>query len=144
MPKNGRSEQIALSDLLNHGPVAWPKKARDWEKIVGEAEVVYQDDNVVAFHDPEDAPHETPRVPGEVRITVLAKAFVPTLMDLNVTHEALNAHMLYGVQQTAYKLGLQKEGFEVRAHVLPPFQHRPGYALRIRAGKPPAKGSDDG
>jgi diadenosine tetraphosphate (Ap4A) HIT family hydrolase len=142
MPKNGASKQIALSSLVN-GRIDWGKKAQDWRKAIADAQVVYEDDDVIAFHDPVDAPHESPRVQGEIRITVLPKEPVATLMDLNVTHEALNAQMLFGVQQVAYKLGLQKEGFEVREHVLPPYQHRPGFALRIRAGKPPAKSVSD-
>ena len=143
MRKNGRSEQRLISDLLNHGAVEWPKKAKDWTRAVAGSEVVYEDRFVIAFHDPEDSPHESARVPGEIRITILPKEFVPSLMDLNVTHEDLNAQMLYAVQQVAYKLNLQNEGFEVRAHVLPPYQHRSGYALRIRAGKVPSKSSAD-
>jgi diadenosine tetraphosphate (Ap4A) HIT family hydrolase len=139
MPKNGRSQQVLVSDLLNRGGVVWPKKAKDWQKAIGDAEVVYEDNHVIAFHDPEDAPHESARAEGEIRVTLLPKQPVATLMDLNVTHEELNARMLYGVQQVAYKLNLQNEGFEVRAHVLPPYQHRAGYALRIRAGKTPTK-----
>jgi diadenosine tetraphosphate (Ap4A) HIT family hydrolase len=119
--------------------VPWAKKAKQWQKLAAGVEVVYEDEHVIAYHDPEDAPHESPREPGEIRVTVIPKEFVPSLMDLDVTHEALNAQMLFAVQQVAYKLGLQNEGFEVREHVLPPYQHRPGYALRIRAGKLPSK-----
>lgn len=138
--KNGRAPAVFLSDLLStSGSVAWPKKGKGWDKIVRDAQVVYEDADVIAFHDPEDSPHESARVEGEIRITILPKESVPTLMDLSVSHEALNARMLFAVQQVAYLLGLQKTGFEVRSHIMPPYQHRPGFALHIRAGKQPAK-----
>lgn len=137
MPK-----ELRLSDLLAKGAVEWPKKAKDWKKVLGGAQVVYENDHVVAFHDPEDIEHESPREPGETRVTILPKRLVPTLMDLGVTDEALNAQMLGAVQQVAYRLGLQDHGFEVRSHVLPPYQHRPGFALHIRSGKPPKKGDE--
>lgn len=138
--KNGRAAAVFLSDLLSKsGSVEWPKKAKDWDKIVRDSQVIYEDDHVIAFHDPDDSPHESPRIEGEIRVTVLPKDAVPTLMDLSVSHESLNARMLFAVQQVAYRLGLQNTGFELRSHVMPPYQHRPGYALHIRAGKPPAK-----
>jgi diadenosine tetraphosphate (Ap4A) HIT family hydrolase len=143
MSKNGVSKCLPLTDLITAGKIDWGKKSQDWRKAVGGAQVVYEDDHVIAFHDPVDAPHESPRTEGEIRITVLPKEPVGTLMDLNVTHEPLNARMLFAVQQVAYKLGLHKQGFEVREHVLPPYQHRPGYALRIRAGKAPAESRND-
>ncbi|HZZ66300.1 MAG TPA: hypothetical protein VFE17_12410 [Candidatus Baltobacteraceae bacterium] len=142
MSKNGRAPAVYLSDLLTKtGGVEWQKKAKAWDKIIGDAQIVYEDADVVAFHDPEDSPHESARVEGEIRITILPKDALPTLMDLSVRHEALNARMLFAVQQVAYLLGLQHTGFEVRSHILPPYQHRPGFALHIRAGKPPAKAS---
>lgn len=143
MPKNGPSKVTPLTDVINGGKAEWGKKSQSWSKIVRDAEIVYEDDYVVAFHDPEDSVHESPRVEGEIRITVLPKRPVATLLDLNVTHEDLNAQMLFAVQQVAYKLGLQNEGFELRSHVLPPYQHRPGYALHIRAGKTPAQAKND-
>lgn len=137
MPK-----ELFLSDLLARGQVAWPKKPKDWQKLVRDTEIVYEDEDVVAFHDPEDAPHESPREPGEIRVTLLSKRFVPSLMDLTVIDDTLNAHMLHAIQQVAYRLQLQGQGFEVRAHVLPPYQHRPGFAFKIRAGSPPKKSDE--
>lgn len=136
------SNELRLSDLLARGPVAWPKKPEDWQRVVRDAQVVHEDEHVVAFHDPEDAAHESQRVPGEIRVTILSKRFVPSLMDLTVTDESLNAHMLHAIQQVAYRLDLQNHGFEVRAHVLPPYQHRPGLAFKLRAGKPPKKSDE--
>jgi hypothetical protein len=60
-------------------------------------------------------------------------------MDLSVADQTLNAAILHGIQQAALRLGLEKKGFEVRAHVYPPLQHRPELAFRIRSGKPPKR-----
>ena len=116
----------------------WPKERKGWEHLVGDNEIVYEDHHVVVFHDPVDEEHESPRVPGEIRLTLLSKsASVESLMDLSVADETLNAAILHGIQQAALRLGLEKTGFEVRAHIYPPLQHRPELAFKIRAGKPP-------
>lgn len=134
-----RRKTLTPADVLGIEP-AWPKEARDWEKLVADNEVIYEDRHVVVFHDPVDEEHESQRVPGEIRLTVLSKkAGVDTLMDLSVADETLNAAILHAIQQAAYALDLQKTGFEVRAHIYPPLQHRPEVAFKIRAGKPPKK-----
>jgi hypothetical protein len=122
------------------GPPNWPKEPREWEKIVGDKEVVFQDKHVVVFHDPEDEEHESERDPGEIRCTLIVKDAAHSLMDLGIADEPLNAHILHGIQQAAYRLGLQNKGFEVRAHVYPPFQQRPELRIKIRSGRPPKKG----
>ncbi len=117
-----------------------PRIPREWEKLVGDSEVVYEDRHVVVFHDPIDEEHETQRIDGEIRLTLLSKKEgVDTLMDIGVADETLNAAILHGIQQAAFRLGLEKNGFEVRAHIYPPLQHRPAVAFKIRAGKPPKK-----
>ena len=132
-----RRKTIAPAEVLGAGP-QWPKDPKDWERVVGENEVVYEDRHVVVFHDPVDEEHESQRVEGEVRLTLLSKKEgIDSLMDLGVADETLNAAILHGIQQAAYRLGLEKKGFEVRAHVYPPLQHRPELAFKIRAGKPP-------
>jgi hypothetical protein len=131
--------KIAPADVLSGLP-AWPKEPRSWEKIVGDKEIVFQDKHVVVFHDPEDEEHESPRIPGEIRCTLIVKDDVHSLMELGIADEPLNAHILHGIQQAAYSLGLQNKGFEVRAHVYPPFQHRPEVRFKIRSGKPPKPG----
>jgi len=101
-------------------------------------EVVYEDRHVIVFHDPVDEEHESARVPGEIRLTLLSKKErIESLMDLGVADETHDAAILHGIQQAALRLGLEKKGFEVRAHVYPPLQHRPVLAFRIRSGKPP-------
>jgi hypothetical protein len=132
-------KRVTPADILGVKP-RWTSEAKDWEKLVGDNEVVYEDRHVVVFHDPVDEEHESQRIPGEVRLTLLSKkSGVDTLMDLGVADETLNAAILNGIQQAAFRLGLEKKGFEVRAHVYPPLQHRPEVAFKIRAGKPPKK-----
>lgn len=143
MSGDPKKKTLTPADLLGAQP-RWLKEPRDWDKLVGDNEVVYEDRHVVVFHDPDDEEHESARVPGEIRLTLLSKkAGVDTLMDLGVADETLNAAILNGIQQAAFRLGLEKKGFEVRAHIFPPLQHRPEVAFKIRAGKPPKK-TDDG
>ena len=134
--------KVHLSDVVAKSPIQWPKKAVDWQEAVRDAEIVYEDHQVVAFHEIEDDPLESLREAGELRITLMPKRHVQSLVDLGVADEELNAALLFGIQQVAYKLGLQNKGFEVRAHVLPPYQHRPGLVYKIRSGKPPKKPDD--
>jgi hypothetical protein len=137
---DGRKRRVVTpADVLGAEPI-WPKDPREWEKVVGDNEIVYEDRHVVVFHDPIDEEHESQRVPGEIRLTLLSKKIgVDTLMDLGVADETLNAAILHGIQQAAFRLDLQKKGFEVRAHIYPPLQHRPEVAFKIRSGKPPKK-----
>jgi hypothetical protein len=130
---------IVPADVLSGAP-AWPKDQKNWEHVVGDNPIVYQDKHVVVFHDPVDEEHESQRVPGEIRCTLLVKDRVDSLMHLGIADETLNARILHGIQQAAYALGLEKKGFELRSHVYPPLQHRPGLAFKLRAGKPPKKG----
>ena len=129
---------VTPSDILG-GPPEWPKDSRSWEKVVGDGEIIYEDDHVVAFHDPVDDEDESAREQGEIRVTLISKRHIHSLMDLGVGDEQTSAHILNGIQQAAFRLGLHKKGFEVRAHVYPPMQHRPELAFKIRAGKPPHK-----
>jgi hypothetical protein len=139
MSGDRKKKIVTPADVLGAEP-KWPKDPRAWEKLVGDNEVVYEDRHVVVFHDPVDEEHESQRVPGEVRLTLLSKkAGVDTLMDLGVADETLNAAILHGIQQAALNLGLEKHGFEVRAHIYPPLQHRPEVAFKIRSGKPPKR-----
>ena len=140
MPEEKKSV-ITPADVLGGQP-NWPKESKPWEKLVGDNKVVYDDSHVVVFEDPEDEEHESARVPGEIRLTLIAKRRIHSLMDLGVSDETLNAAILHGIQQAALRLGLEKQGFEVRAHVYPPLQHRPELAFKIRAGKPPKKGDE--
>ncbi len=139
MSADRKKKPLTPVDVLGRRPT-WPKDPKEWEKLVADNEIVYEDHHVVVFHDPIDEEHESERIPGEIRLTVLSKKEgVDTLMDLGVADETVNAAILHGIQQAALQLGLQNKGFEVRAHVYPPLQHRPELAFKIRAGKPPKK-----
>jgi hypothetical protein len=132
--------KITPADVLSGEP-NWPKEQRHWEKVVDDNEVVYEDKHIIVFHDPVDEEHETARVEGEVRCTLIVKQDdVPSLMDLGIADEHLSARILHGLQQAAYVLGLEKKGFEVRSHIYPPLQHRPELAFKIRSGKAPKPG----
>ncbi len=134
---DGARRSLSTVDVLGGNP-DWPKEPKHWEKVVGDNEVIYEDRHVVVFADPEDEEHESKREPGEIRLTLLCKKEgVDSLMDLGVADETLNAAILFGIQQAALHLGLEKKGFEVRAHVYPPLQRRPELAFKIRAGKTP-------
>jgi hypothetical protein len=134
-----KKKALTAADVLGTEP-RWLKEPKEWEKLVDDNEVVYDDRHVVVFHDPVDEEHESERISGEIRLTLLSKKEgIDSLMDLGVADETLNAAILHGIQQAALRLGLQKKGFEVRAHIYPPLQHRPELAFKIRAGKPPKK-----
>ncbi len=135
-----KKKSLAPADVLGANP-KWPSDAKDWEQLVAGNEIVYEDRHVVVFHDPVDEAHESARVPGEVRLTLLVKKQrAQTLMDLGVADETLSAAILNGVQQAALRLNLEQKGFEVRAHVYPPLQRRPVVTFKIRSGKPPKRG----
>lgn len=137
MTANGKKKGLTPADVLGPQP-EWPKDPKPWKKLVGNNEIVYEDRHVVVFHDPVDEENESQRVPGEIRLTLLTKKKgIESLMDLDVADETLNAAILRGLQQAALRLGLEKKGFEVRAHIYPPLQRRPELAFKIRAGKPP-------
>jgi hypothetical protein len=135
-----KKSTVAPADVLGAQP-QWPKESKSWERVVGDSRVIYEDSHVCVFEDPVDEENESARVPGELRLTLLAKKQIESLMDLGVGDETLNAAILHGIQQAALRLGLEKRGFEVRAHVYPPLQHRPELAFKIRTGKPPTHDS---
>lgn len=126
-------------DVMLGRPIAWPKKAHTWEDAARHAEIVYEDDAVIAFHDVDEEQTEPSPAPGEIRVTLLSKSSAKSLLHLGANDHATNAAMLHGIQQVAFRLGLNVTGFEVRAHVMPPLQHRPQLAFQIRSGKPPSK-----
>jgi hypothetical protein len=132
------TDAVRLTDVLAVAPERWPKRVRHKtlrKKLRGKGiEVVYEDDLVVGFHQIEDD-YESPQHTWRTRVVVAPKAEVHTLMDLGVADEALTTALLHGIQQVALKLGLHKEGFEVRADVLPPYQQVGYLRFKVRAGK---------
>ena len=81
---------VTPSDILGGLP-EWPKDSRSWDKVVGDSEIIYEDDHVVVFHDPADDDDESAREDQEIRATLISKRHVHSLMDLGVGDEQLSA-----------------------------------------------------
>ena len=79
---------VTPADVLGGMP-AWPKEPQPWGKVVGDNDIVFEDKKVVVFHDPVDEEHESERVEGEIRLTLLSKKHAHSLMDLGVSDERL-------------------------------------------------------
>lgn len=129
---------VSTTEMLLGKPVEWAKPEHKdpvaHAKATG-AEIIYEDDHVIAYFDDEDG-REEPAAPGEQRISISPKNAPPSLMDIDASNQAVSTHLLYAVQQVTYKLGLQKTGYEIRANVLPPYQLNPFIRLKIRTGDP--------
>ena len=69
------------------------------------AEIVYQDDKVLAFNDIQpQAPHHK---------LIIPRKHIDTLNDLHQDDIALVGHMVYVAQQLAKKHGIHEEGYRV-------------------------------
>jgi hypothetical protein len=132
------TEPVRLTEVLAVAPDRWPKRVRHKtlrKKLKRKGiEVVYEDDLVVAFHQAEDD-YDSPQHTWRTRVVIAPKNEMHTLMDLGVADEALTTALLHGIQQVALKLNLHKEGFEIRADVLPPYQQVGYLRFKVRAGK---------
>lgn len=132
------TEAVKLTEVLAVAPGRWPKRVRHKtlrKKLRSRGvEVVYEDALVVAFHQVEDD-YDSPEHTWRTRVVIAPKNEIHTLMDLGVADEALTTALLHGIQQVALKLNLHKEGFEVRADVLPPYQQVGYLRFKVRAGK---------
>lgn len=69
------------------------------------ADIVYEDDLVLAFRD------INPQAP--VHILVIPKEIIPRLSDANPTHHALLGHLMLTVKQIADQEGLAINGYRV-------------------------------
>ncbi len=139
MSADRKKKTLTAADVLGAEP-KWPKEPKEWEKLVGENEVVYEDRHVVVFHDPEDEEHESQRVPGEIRLTLLSKKEgVETLMDLGVADETLSAAILHGIQQAALDSGSKRKASRCAPTSIRRCSAGRQLAFKIRAGKPPKK-----
>jgi hypothetical protein len=130
-------DAVSMAELLCGRPIAWPKPDPHYDVMKHVADtkalVIFEDEHVVAFEVDHDD-HEGTLESGERRITIAPKKLIPSLLDIGIADAQLSAHLLFALQQVAYKLDLQHTGFEVRAHVLPPYQRRPHLSLQIRFG----------
>ena len=57
--ERGPEEESADGGRRSGRQPIWPKEPKEWEKLVDDNEVVYEDRHVVVFHDPEDEEHES-------------------------------------------------------------------------------------
>jgi hypothetical protein len=132
-------ETVSITELLLGRPIVWPKPDSHFDvmKHIEEsgARVIYEDGHVVAYEIDDDE-REKAMQPGERRITIAPRKPVASLLDLGVADAQLSAHLLFAMQQVAFKLNLHKTGFEVHFNVLPPYQRRPHLSLHIRTGDP--------
>jgi histidine triad (HIT) family protein len=69
------------------------------------AEIVYEDDQVVAFKD------INPQAP--VHVLVIPREPIPTLNDMTPDHEALVGHVLLVAARLAKRMGVDEDGYRV-------------------------------
>jgi len=117
----------------DRGPV-WKKQ--DWfcHGILDGAlpsESVYETGDVLAFRAPKG--HRNKKY--DQHIIVIPKRHVETLLDLGKDDASLAADLLGAIQATAIGCGLDRDGFFVRANVLPPYQGTGHVHLHLLSGK---------
>ncbi len=82
------------------------------EKGERKADIVYEDESVVAFKDLH------PIAP--VHILIVPREHIPTVDDFEERHEKLAGHMILAAQKIARELGISKDGykllFRVKSH----------------------------
>ncbi|MGK0498749.1 MAG: histidine triad (HIT) family protein [Oceanicoccus sp.] len=69
------------------------------------AEIVFEDDQVVAFRD------VNPQSP--VHILIIPKQHISTINDMQVEHKLLVGHMLFSAKKIAAELGFAEDGFRL-------------------------------
>jgi hypothetical protein len=130
---------VSVTELVCGRPIEWPKPDSHFDVMKhiekSGAVVVFEDEHVVAYEIDDDDREEDIK-PGERRISIAPRKPVQSLLDIGVADAQLSAHLLFALQQVAYKLNLHKTGFEVRMNVLPPYQRHPHLSLHIRTGDP--------
>ena len=102
--------------------------------------IVYEDDDVIVV-DQGNIEHEdgSSKDVWEKRLLLAPKKRVESLLDLDVADGALAVAILRGIQKAALKVGLEKHGFEVSLHVLPPLQRSNLLKIKIRSGEKQTK-----
>jgi hypothetical protein len=137
MSKN--RDTVSIAELLRGRPIVWPKPDPHFDVMKhiasAGAHIVFEDGHVVAY-EIDDDDREDPMQAGERRITIAPRKPVQSLLDIGIADAQLSAHLLFALQQVAFKLNLYKTGFEVHFNVLPPYQRRPHLSLHIRTGDP--------
>jgi hypothetical protein len=134
-------DTVSTAELLRGAPIIWPKPDPHFDVMkhiaAAGAVIIFEDEHVVAY-EIDDDDREGPIGSTERRITIAPRKAVQSLLDVGIADAQLSAHLLFAMQQVAYKLNLHKSGFEVRFNVLPPYQRRPHLSLHIRTGDPKA------
>lgn len=69
------------------------------------SEIIYEDDEIIAFKDIEPV--------APVHILVIPKKHITSVMDLSKEDEALIGKIYSVIQKLAVELGIEKEGFRV-------------------------------
>jgi hypothetical protein len=132
-------DTVSIAELLHGRPIEWPKPDSHFDvmKHIADAEavIIFENEHVVAY-EIDDDDREAVKEPGERRISIAPRKPVESLFDIGIADAQLAAHLLFAMQQVAYKLNLHKSGFEVRFNVLPPYQRRPHLSMHIRTGDP--------
>lgn len=90
---------------------------RDWyceDVLSGKIEVnkVWEDQHVLAFHHPQPQ--------SEIHVVVIPKKHVPSILDAMALDGALLSSMIKAIQEVARALGLDRDGFYVRANAAAP------------------------
>jgi histidine triad (HIT) family protein len=90
---------------------------RDWyceDVLSGKLEVnkVWEDRRVMAFHHPQPQ--------AEIHVVVIPKQHVPSILDARALDGALLSSMVRAIQEVARALGLDQDGFYVRANAAAP------------------------
>lgn len=90
---------------------------RDWyceDVLSGQLQVkkVWENEMVLAFHHP--------RPQSEIHVVIIPKQHVPSLLDPTALNPSLLSSMLKAIQESAKLLGLDSQGFYVRANAASP------------------------
>lgn len=70
-----------------------------------QSQFVYQDDQVIAFHD------RAPLAP--VHVLIIPRLHISTLNDLQIEHKGLMGHLLWVSQEIARQKNLQEKGYRL-------------------------------
>lgn len=86
---------------------------RDWycEDVLSgnlEVDVVWEDSRVLAFHHP--------RPTADIHVVVIPKEHISSLLDPKAKDGELLSSIIAAIQETANLLGLEEQGFYVRAN----------------------------
>ena len=86
---------------------------RDWyceDVLSGKmvVDIVWEDENVMAFH------HPKPQ--SEIHVVIIPKKHITSILDKDAVDGQLLTSLILAIQQTAQRLGLDEKGFYVRTN----------------------------